>query len=120
MKHPTKARSITADNVRAEMARRRVTQAQLAAVLDIGQPEVSGKLKGRSPFDIDELATISEYLHVPLAVLIGVSDPFHQPAATGAPQRNRTRSTATRGTSSVQPITSEYGDTRHRYLRAVA
>ena len=121
MKHATKARSVTADNVRAEMARRRVTQSQLAEALGIGQPAVSGKLKGRSPFDIDELATISEFLHVPLAALIGIDDPFPQPAATGTQQRNRTHGTATRLRSDVRPITGEYWDKWYGYpLRAAA
>lgn len=59
-----------AANVRAELARRRVTQTQLASVLGIPQPAVSRRLGGKVPFSIDELADLAAYLGMPVASLI--------------------------------------------------
>ena len=51
----------------------------------------------------------------------GDSPDFPQPAATGAPQRNRTHGTATRRASDKKVITDEYCDKWYGYpLRAAA
>lgn len=63
-------------NVRGEMARRRVTQARLSSALGISQAAVSKRLRGETPFDINELALIARVLDVPLARLTeGVDTP---------------------------------------------
>ena len=111
---------LVAENVRVLMARTRTKQNTLANALGMTQGAVSKKLNGDRPFTLDEIELVAAHFEVPITDLFEQQG-FRVPAATGqTQQRNRTRSTATRGTSSVQSITGEYGDTRQRYLRAVA
>ena len=56
-------------NVRAEMARKGLTQATLARHLGLSQAAVSARIKGRTPFDINELVIVATVLDVPLAAL---------------------------------------------------
>ena len=60
----------TGENVRAEMARRGVTQMALAARIGISQAAVSARIKGKTPFDINELVRIADALDVPLETLL--------------------------------------------------
>jgi predicted transcriptional regulator len=57
--------------VRAEMARRNVTQQMLADQLGMTQAAVSRRLVGRVPFDAEELGRVAEYLGVPVSLLFG-------------------------------------------------
>lgn len=57
-------------NVRAEMARRGIVQAQLAAQLGMAQQSLSARLAGRIPFDINELTLVAGVLDVPLGTLL--------------------------------------------------
>ncbi len=56
-------------NVRAEMARKGLSQAQVGAHLAMSQAAVSAKLRGLTPFTIDQLASIAALLEVPLETL---------------------------------------------------
>lgn len=67
---PTTPSAETGENVRAEMARRRVTQMALARQIGLSQSAVSARLKGKTPFDINELCLIASVLDVPLAALL--------------------------------------------------
>lgn len=58
-------------NVKAELARRGVTQAAIASALSLSQPQVSARLRGVVTFRIDELLTIAAVLSVPLGALLG-------------------------------------------------
>lgn len=60
----------TGANVRAEMARRGVSQVKLAAALGLSQPSVSARLRGITPFDVDELHAVAAFLGVPLSALL--------------------------------------------------
>lgn len=60
----------TGANVRAEMARKGVSQEELAARLGFSQSVVSKRLRGITPFDINELTLIAQHLGVPLASLL--------------------------------------------------
>ncbi len=60
----------TGANVRAEMARCGVTQTTLARKIGLSQAAVSSRIKGRTPFDINELALIAKVLDVPLDTLL--------------------------------------------------
>ena len=51
-----------AANVRAEAARRQVTQAALAAHLGLTQPGMSRRMLGRVPFSAAELVSVTELL----------------------------------------------------------
>ena len=55
-----------AANVRAEMARQRRRQSDLADHLGMARQNVSRRLLGRRPFDTDELAKVAEFLGVPI------------------------------------------------------
>lgn len=57
--------------VRAEMARRRRTQRQLAEVLGISQTQVSRRLLGEISFNVDELALVATFLGMTVADLVG-------------------------------------------------
>ncbi len=56
-------------NVRAEMARRGLSQTWLSDALGLSQTAVSRRLYGRTPWSIDELVTVAAQLRVPLEVL---------------------------------------------------
>jgi len=62
-----------AANVRAEMARRRARQSDLAQVLDLSQSAVSKRLAGTIPLDLDELGGIATFLNVPIENLLRVT-----------------------------------------------
>ncbi len=56
-------------NVRAEMARRGITQTQLAEQIGRSQPQLSKRLAGAIPFDINELTAVADALSVPIEKL---------------------------------------------------
>lgn len=58
-----------ADNIRAEMARRRVLQSDLATLLDLHIQSVSKRLMGEVRFRDVELAKIAEYFGVEVSSL---------------------------------------------------
>ncbi len=60
-----------AASVRAEMARRRVTQSDVAKALGMKQTAVSRRLTGQVPFDVNELTAVAAFLGVPVAALLG-------------------------------------------------
>lgn len=64
----------TGANVRAEMARKGLSQTALAELLGISQTAVSKRLRGDTPWDINELIRAADTLGVPLeTLLIGVA-----------------------------------------------
>lgn len=58
-------------NVRAELARNRVTQHELGGAIGMGQPALSLRLSGQREFRASELDRIAQYLRVPVSTLIG-------------------------------------------------
>lgn len=56
--------------VRAELARRGLLQRQLAEHLGISQPQISRRLEGVIAFNVDELASVAEFLGVPVTLLL--------------------------------------------------
>lgn len=59
-----------AGNLRAEMARRGVTQQQVAEVLGLSQSAVSRRLLGQAPISIDQLFEITERFGIDMASII--------------------------------------------------
>lgn len=59
--------SQVATEVRAEMARKRMTQRELAEALGLPQPSISKRLLGKIPFDVAELEKAAEALGVPVS-----------------------------------------------------
>lgn len=70
----------TGANVRAEIARRGVTQAAISEAIGVSQSQFSKRLQGRIAFDINELASIAHVLDVPLTDLIPREKAGSQPA----------------------------------------
>lgn len=60
-----------ADNVRAEAARRKVSQTTIAVHLGLTQPGISRRMHGRVPFTGAELAEVAHLLEIPVNDLIG-------------------------------------------------
>ncbi|WP_372457193.1 helix-turn-helix domain-containing protein [Mycobacterium intracellulare] len=58
-------------NVRAEMARHKVSQVALAEQLDMAQQALSRRISGQTAFKVDELHRVAEILGVPTSVLMG-------------------------------------------------
>jgi transcriptional regulator with XRE-family HTH domain len=67
-----------ASEVRAEMARKRVSQRQIGEVLCISQPQVSERLRGEIAFNTNELEKIAEFLGVPVTNFMPAAE---QPAS---------------------------------------
>jgi transcriptional regulator with XRE-family HTH domain len=68
---PTVESERVAASVRAEMARRRVSQQALADVLGHSQAWISRRVSGEVEFTVDELRRVAAALVVPLAQLLG-------------------------------------------------
>jgi len=49
-----------AATIRAELARRKLTQEGLAAALGLSQPNVSRRLAGATPWNVEELAAVAD------------------------------------------------------------
>ena len=74
-----------AANVRAEMARVGVTQADLAEALHITQQSVSAKRSGKTPFTLNDLETIAPMFGMDVLELIsGMRDPRQGGPSGGA------------------------------------
>lgn len=57
--------------LRAELARQRLSQAEVALAMGRSQAYLSRRLSGDIPFDVDDLAQLAEILGVPVAALLG-------------------------------------------------
>lgn len=68
------------ENVRAEMARRQISQTAVALQLSMSQASVSSRLRGEIAFDVNELHCVASFLGVPVEVLLA-----GHPATTATP-----------------------------------
>ena len=68
--NPVSASAAVAAEVRGIMAKRGVTQTQLAEALDLSQPAIARRLAGRVPLDITELHTLAHHHGVPVETLL--------------------------------------------------
>lgn len=66
-------RATIASAVRAEVARHRKTQREVALVLGLPQPSVSKRLLGEVPFRAEEIAAIAAWLDIEPNVLLNGS-----------------------------------------------
>jgi transcriptional regulator with XRE-family HTH domain len=62
-----------ASNVRAELARRRLSQQALAAALGVSQTHVSRRLVGKVAFDVEELHAVADFLGLRVAALLATT-----------------------------------------------
>lgn len=67
---PDDIADVVAANVRAERARRKVTQRDLADRLGVTQQAISLKLSGARPFTAGEIATVADVLEVDPGTLL--------------------------------------------------
>lgn len=75
-------RDIVASNLRALMARRRVTATLLAKQLGVSQPSMSRRLNGQQAIDVEELVWLADYFEVPVFTLLeGVRSRWFSPLA---------------------------------------
>lgn len=58
--------------VRVLLTRRQLRGADLAAALDVSPASVSAKINGRTPFSLEDLERIAEWLNVPVTDLLGI------------------------------------------------
>lgn len=65
----------SASTIRAELARRRKTQAEAARQIGLTQQALSRRLRGKVSFSVTEIALLAEWLEVRPAVLLGDGEP---------------------------------------------
>ena len=59
-----------ASNIRAEIARRNLSQRIVAEHLGVSQPSFSARMSGKTPLDVNELFAIADLLDVPASQLL--------------------------------------------------
>lgn len=69
VKSDTRTAGTVAGNVRAEIARRRITTAEVAEVVGIGPASVRDRLRGRIRWADTELQSLAAHLGIPTSVL---------------------------------------------------
>lgn len=68
------ADQLVAGEIRAELARQRMTQADLATQLGVSRPWLSRRLSGETPLSVGDMVVIAEALDVPVATLTAPVD----------------------------------------------
>lgn len=61
---------LTAETVRVELARRRISGRNMARTLGWSYTTTARRLSGEYAFDIDELAAVAGFLGIPVAALL--------------------------------------------------
>lgn len=69
------ARDSIAGAVRAELARRRMSQRDAAEIIGVDQGSISLRLSGDRPFRAEELAALADALGIPVTVFYGETTP---------------------------------------------
>ena len=72
---PHPLRVTIAEEIRALMARRRLSAVRLGVAIGRSQSYMSRRLTGEVPFDLDDLDAICATLDVPISALIGSPEP---------------------------------------------
>lgn len=72
---PTLSEVVTGE-IRAELARRRVKQDQLAKAVGRSQATIARRLAGLSAWDLDELEAVAAFFGVPVEALLGLRSPI--------------------------------------------
>lgn len=66
-------RQIAAGNLRAEMARQKLTGVDLADLLKCSQQSASRRITGAQGLDLDELPVVADWLGTSIAALLSTS-----------------------------------------------
>lgn len=104
-----------ADEIRALLGRRRISQAELARRLEVNSSWLNYRLTGRQPIDLNDLQLIADALDVSPATLLGL--PYGAPNTLrnqAAPQKARSRRPLTARKDTRPPNTRK--DTRRPSL----
>lgn len=117
---PTRRALDIAGNIRAEIARAKVTQGEVATALGQNQQWVSRRMTGSIPWSADDLVAIADLLGVHPAVLLGGREPDGprgggRRAAAWAPRGSNPQPTVFRPTWAAPVI-----DLRRRVTRRAA
>lgn len=67
---PDSLQSYVAAEIRAQLARRRVTQSELAAAVGVSNAWVSVRLSGKQAIDLNDLESIAAAIDVPVYDLL--------------------------------------------------
>lgn len=59
-----------AAEVRAQAARRGLNQTELGRILGLSQPQISGRMRGRMPFRLDEIDLLARHFGIDAAELM--------------------------------------------------
>lgn len=70
----TQADLTVAGEIRAELARQRVTQTELVRRLGVSRPWLVRRLSGETPLTMADIATIADILNVPVTQLVAPID----------------------------------------------
>lgn len=70
---PTNTTAELRANLRAELARRDLSQREMAEHLGLSQGSVSSRMRGEIDFTVPELLAVAEWLEVPAAALLGTA-----------------------------------------------
>jgi len=82
---PSELSEMVAEEVRAELGRRRITGAALARAIGEPQASLQRRLSGRYPFDVELLGRIADHLGVPVVQFFGGdAGLLHAPAQSRA------------------------------------
>lgn len=73
----------TADAVRAALAARGIRQADAAAALGLSQPAVSDRMRGRTPFTLQDLERLADYLGIEPVELLQPRQVAAEPVVNG-------------------------------------
>lgn len=95
-----------ATNVRAQMAARQVTQVQMATFFGVSQPAVSLKVRGVTPFTVNELGALARWWGIDPSELLA-AHPWHSPnsgQAVNSGWRSRLHLASSRHTTFVTPV----------------
>lgn len=87
MPSPGAPREIVGTTVRMLLARGGKTQTDLAVAMGLGQSQLSKRIRGTIPFDLDELVFLSDYFDVPVGLLFGEMTITPQPSGPGGGSR---------------------------------
>lgn len=79
----TTVREQVAEEVRALLARRRLSARAAARLLGWTPNYLSRRMTGVAPFDVDDLAALAKLLSVPVTTFFGPLDSDHSPSRDG-------------------------------------
>ncbi len=101
----------TAAEVRAQLARKRISAAELGRRLGWTQSYTARRVDGRQPLDMDDLEQIADFLEIPPGrlipdrrILAGISNVSGRPAVSSASRRpSGSKRPPTKGAESSAP-----------------